>query len=473
VRDERKDDLRNEADRLPPQNLEAERGVLGAIMLDNNVFDDVIDHIKGPDDFYRKAHEVVYEQMLWMRENGRAIDAVTLPDRLTQLGEYERIGGDELLAEISNSVPHAANAAYHADIVRQKSVSRQLIQMATDIIKDGYSNAYASDELLDNAEKRVFSIRDKQVSRGTVGIMQAVDEALLMMDKVKNSGEVNWLLTGIPPLDKILMGLHGGQLIIMAGRPGAGKSAFAAQVCAHIAGGQHESTLLISLEMLNVEFARRMIAAGAGINSKVMKSPKKLSDAQAEKINEAAGKVAITRLRIDDTPGQSLMQIAANARRWKRKDNLGLLVVDYLQKIKEPMQKGEGRHTVVGRISTGLKNLAKELNIPIIALAQLNRDMEKDKRAPQMSDIRESGDIEADADVILLLHNRTPKGQEVGPVDIIVAKNRDGEEGIVGTIFDRPTSTFTAIAASGQQEAASHNPILDSGFDDNGEFAFL
>lgn len=441
-------------DRQPPQNLEAERGVLGAILLDNDVFDDVAEIIKSPDDFYRDAHRIVYGQMLRMRANGEAIDAVTLADRLTSIGQFKNLGGDDLLDEIANSIPHAANACYHAAIVRQKAVTLGVIQAATKIITDGYSNLYTAAQLLDVAEKSIFAIRDKEVTKGTVGILEAVEEAIAIMGKVKNDGEVNWLLTGIDPLDKILLGMQGGQLIVLAGRPGAGKSAFAGQVANHIATGQNESTLLVSLEMKAVEFARRMIAARAGVNSKLLKNMVPLRDREESAINEAAAKVAMARLKINDTAGQTLAQIAANARRLRRKDNLGFLVVDYLQKIREPSSKNENRTTIIGRISTGLKELAKELDIPILALAQLNRESEKGERPPMMADLRESGDIEQDADVIMLLHNKTPKGQHIGPVDLIVAKNRDGEEGIVDLIFDRPHSTFTPAALSGQIRAA-------------------
>lgn len=454
---------------------------MGAILLDNSVFDDVMMIIKSADEFYRDAHRIVYEQMVWMHSNGKAIDAVTLSDRLEQIGEYKKIGGDDLLAELANSVPHAANARYHGDIVRQKAITRWVIQSSTEIIADGYSNLQTSQELLENAEKKIFAIRDTEVSRGTIGIMAAVDEAMKMMDKAKNGGEVGWLLTGIAALDKILLGFQGSQLIVLAGRPGAGKSALAAQFASFISAhainskgepeGQNESTLLISLEMSAAEYARRMIAAKAAIDSKIMKNNAPLVDDQDIRIAQSASVVASSRLRIDDSPAQTLSQIAANARRWKRKDSLGFLVIDYLQKVKEPYGKNENRANVIGRISTGLKNLAKELNIPILALCQLNRESEKEDRPPRMSDLRESGDIEQDADVVLLLHNKTPKGDVIGPVDVIVAKNRDGAEGIVPLVFDRPTSTFTAAALSGEVRAADfprddHRPPDEPDYDD-------
>lgn len=441
-------------DRLPPQNLDAERGVLGAIMLDNDVFDDVAEIIKTHEDFYRDSHRIIYEQMMWMRANGKAIDAVTLADRLERTGDYKKIGGDDALAEIANSVPHAANAAYHADIVRQKAITRDVIQASTDNIRDGYSNLLTAQEYLDSAERKIFAIRDKEVSSHTVGIMDAVNEAIVLMDKIKNGGEIGWLLTGINELDKILLGFQGGQLIVLAGRPGAGKSAFAAQLAAHVSGGQNESTLMISLEMKAVEYARRMISAQAAINSKLLKNSVPLQGHEEDRINQGAARVAMTRLRIDDSPTQSLSQIAANARRWRRKDNLGFLCVDYLQQVEEPSARGESRTTVVGRISRGLKKLASELNIPILALCQLNRESEKDDRPPRMSDIRECGNIEQDADVILLLHNKTPKGDPVGPVDMVVAKNRDGEEGIVPLVYNRALNTFAASALPGQIRSA-------------------
>lgn len=437
------------SDRLPPQNLDAERGVLGAILLDNDVLDEVASVLKV-DDFYRDAHQAFYRAILRMREDSIAIDAVTVADELSREGVFKKIGGDDLLAEIANSVPHAANAVYHADIVRQKSINRQLIQVSTDIIRDGYSNLFTCQELLEDAEKRIFAIRDKEVSRGTVHIKEAIDEAMAMMARIKEGGEVEWISTGITPLDTILIGMQPGQLIILAGRPGAGKSAMAAQIASCVANNQKTCSLLISLEMQRIEFARRMIAAKAAVNSKLMKNMAPLNDWQIRSIAAAAGDIAGARLQIDDTPGQTIAQISANARRWKRKDNLGFLVVDYLQKVYEPSSRNENRTTAVGRISGALKDLAKELGIPVLALAQLNRNSETEDRPPRMADLYESGKIEQDADVILLLHNKTPKGDVVGPVDLNIAKNRDGEEAIIDLVFHRPTSTFVPAAHPGQ-----------------------
>lgn len=459
------------SDRLPPQNLDAERGVLGAILLDNLILDEVMEKIRSPDDFYRDAHVVVYEEMMAMRSESKVIDAITLADHLVRKGIYKQIGGDDLLAEIANSVPHAANAVYHADIVAQKAVTRHLIQAATESIRDAYSNQFTAEQLLEMNEQKVFALRDKEAYRGTVPILSAVDDAMDRMNKVKHGGEVDWLLTGIVPLDKMLLGMQGAQLIILAGRPGAGKSAMAGQIADHVSAnpGQNESVLLISLEMKAVEFARRMIAARAGINSKLMKNSVALADQEEERINQAAAKVASSRLKIDDTPGLNLMKIAAIARRWKNKDNLGMLAIDYLQLINETAAHGENRVEIIRRISTGLKRLAKELDIPILALAQLNRESEKDDRPPRMSDLREGGSIEQDADVVLLLHNKTPKGITVGPVDLIVEKNRDGESAVIELVFDRAQSTFTPAALSGQVRAAD---FPDDPYDNNTQRPF-
>lgn len=440
---------------VPPQNLEAERYVLSATLISPDAIDEAMEYVAASD-FYRSAYQIAFEQIVWLRANGKAVDAVTLGDRLEYTGDLEKLGGNDFLAEIANAAPHAANVAYHADIIAQKAIARRLIQAATETIKAAYSNNHTSQELLEDAERKVFAIRDKEVSRGTRSIMQSVDDALLAMDKAKKGGEVSWLLTGINELDLLMLGMRPGQKIVLAGRPGAGKSALAGQIAKYVsnANGQNESTLLASLEMTDVEFARRMISSEAGLDSKLMKNAKPLSDKEEEGINNAASTVAISRLRIDDSPGQSLAQIAANARRWKSKDNLGFLVIDYLQKIKEPIERGGNKVDVIEKISGGLKDLAKELKIPILALAQLNRESEKEDRPPRMSDLRGGGSIEQDADVVLLLHNKTPKGVTSGPVDLIVEKNRDGETGIISLIFDRAKGTFTPSALPGQVRAS-------------------
>lgn len=446
-------------EKLPPQNLDAERCVLGAILLDNEVLHDISTSLEA-DDFYRDSHQIVYKAILSMYGRSEAIDGITLADKLDRDGQFERIGGDEFLGEIANSVNHSANARYHADIVRQKAISRRLIQSATEIIGDCYANIHTAQEQLSVAEKKIFAISEREATGKTVEISVAVNEAMVQIQKAKD-GECFGISTGYVDLDGYLLGMKSGQLIVLAGRPGTGKTTMACGITENVSEKQY-STLFVSLEMMRSELAMKMIASMAEIDSRRLLDTAKLSDVEFGRVAKAAAEVEKYRLRIDDTPGQSLLKISANARRWKARDNLSLLVIDYLGKIKEPGGRNENTVDILGRISGGLKDLAKELDIPILALHQLNRESEKEDREPRMSDLRGSGAIEQDADVIMLMHSRMPPGSPVGPVDLIIAKNRSGVTGRVNLTFNKPFNRLYSGALSGQvQEAEDQEPFHD------------
>ncbi|AMV36595.1 replicative DNA helicase [Planctomyces sp. SH-PL62] len=416
------------ADRLPPQNLDAERSVLGGILLDNDILHDIVAFLT-PDDFYRDAHQLVYRAVREMYDDGKAIDVVTLADELDRRGQLAQVGGDDALSEIANSVPHAANARYHAEIVRQKSVSRQLIQSATEIIRDGYSNLYTSQQLLETAEKKVFAIAEDQI-KGQVHELQGVlSEA---MDRITKRTEETHVVTGVSTgfidVDDITTGFQPEQLIIVAARPAMGKTAFALNICASAAIQHQVPTLVVSLEMGRLELGERLLSAQARVDSNKLRTGRGMDYREMSKLGKAYGEIASAPIHIDDTPSRNMLQIMASARRLKMRQGLGLIMIDYIQLI-DSDESRDSRQEQIAKISRRLKMLARELHVPVIALSQLNRAVEnREDRRPRMADLRESGAIEQDADLVLLLHRPDYYDPNDQPniAEVIVAKNRAG-----------------------------------------------
>ena len=445
------------ADRLPPQNLEAERGVLGSILLDNEVLHDVIP-LLSPDDFYRDAHQAIYKVVRALYDEGKPVDTLLLAEELVRREQYERLGGDELLEGIVNSVPHAANATYYAAIVREKSVLRQLIGGAHEILKDSYDSIKSADEVLQTAERQVFRIAEEQASGETVELRDIVTEA---MDRIALRSEskhpITGTGTGLIDLDDITTGFQGAQLVILAARPSMGKTAMALNICEHVSLVQRQAVLFVSLEMGKLEIADRMLGARARIDGHKLRTGQNLVQRDMAQLGRAYDELkGGAPLLIDDTPTRSMIQITANARRIKLRQGkttqpLGLIIVDYIQLI-EP-DHGEGRDSrqeQIAKISRRLKTLARELNVPVIALSQLNRGVEnREDRRPRMADLRESGAIEQDADLVLLLHRPEyyDPNDQPGIAELIVAKNRNGRTDTVKLTFLRNYMRFENLAA--------------------------
>lgn len=431
-------------DRLPPQNLEAEAGVLGSILLDNNVIPDVL-LACGADDFYRDAHRLIFLAIRDMFEAGRPIDAVTLNDELTRRDEIVRIGGADYLAEILAGVPHAANAKYYAQIVRQKAVTRGLVEAATETLTECYSNSFTAEELLEASERRVFAIARDNVQGTTAKIGPVMGEVIDRLGR-KASGEITatGLSTGLLDLDDLLGGLESESLVIVAARPSMGKTAFALNVAEHVSLDMGEPTLLVSLEMSRHAITERWLVARSRVDAYKIKTGRGLSSREMHAINEAHREYINANIHIDDTPARSMLQIAANARRIKAQDGLSLLIVDYIQLV-EPDDPRDNRQEQVAKISRRLKTLAREIKVPVIALSQLNRGVEnrEDKR-PRLADLRESGAIEQDADQVILLHRPDyyDANDKPGLAELIVAKNRNGATGTVQAVFHRHIQRF-------------------------------
>ncbi len=443
---------------MPPQNLEAEQGVLGSVLLDNQVLHDVIPLLKV-EDFFRDSHQLLYRTIQELYDKAQAIDPITLADELTRRGEYEKVGGDEALAQILQSVPHAANGKYYAQIVHQKAVARNLIQAAHEILREGYSNAHTSDELLELAERRVFQIAEEQSSAGTSELKDVVASA---MDRIalrsENKHAVTGVDTGMIELDELTAGFQSDQLIILAARPSMGKTALALNICEHVALERQVGVLFVSLEMGKMELADRLLCSRSRVDGHKIKTGRGLNTRELTYLGQAYHELREAPLFIDDTPARNMLQITANARRLKMRNNIGLVVVDYIQLI-DAENGGDSRQEQIAKISRRLKTLSRELHVPVIALSQLNRAVEsREDRRPRMADLRESGAIEQDADLVLLLHRPEyyDANEQPGIAELILAKNRNGPTGPVKLAFLRNVMRFENL-----REA---DPMLDEGY---------
>jgi len=435
-------------DRLPPQNLDAERSVLGGILLDNDVLHDIVSFLT-PDDFYRDAHQIIFRAIREMYNDGKAVDVVTLADELERQGVMEQVGGDDGLSEIANSVPHAANARYHAEIVRQKSVSRQLIQSATEIIRDGYSNLFTSQQLLESAERKVFEIAEDQIKGQIHELNVVLTEA---MDRITRRSEdahaVTGVGTGFYDLDDITSGFQPEQLIILAARPSMGKTALAVNICAHAAINLKIPSLIVSLEMGRLELGERLLCGHSKVDHHKIRTGRGMDYRELNKLGKAFGEINTAPIHIDDTPSRNMLQITASARRLKMRHGLGLIMIDYIQLIDSDDSR-DSRQEQIAKISRRLKMLARELHVPVIALSQLNRAVEnREDRRPRMADLRESGAIEQDADMVLLLHRPDyyDPNDQPGIAEVIVAKNRSGRTDTAKLVFIKNLTLFDNLS---------------------------
>jgi replicative DNA helicase len=439
------------SDRLPPQHLEAERGVLGSILLDNEVMHDIVVFLRA-EDFYRDAHQVIYAAIRELYDKAKGIDAVTLAEELKLRGLFDQVGGDDTLTEIVTSVPHAANGKYYAEIVKEKATSRQLIESATEIIRDGYSNQFTAQELLEGAERKIFGIAEDQIRGETLELKDVVKQAMDLIGIRADSGghAVTGLATGLIDLDDITGGFHQGQLIIVAARPSMGKTALALNICDHCGVNLKVPVLFVSLEMGHIEIGERMLCARSRVDGHKLRTGMGMALQEMRKLSTAFNDMSKNaQIYIDDTPARNMMQIAASARRIKRRSQIGLLVVDYIQLVDSDDSR-DSRQEQIAKISRRLKTLARELKVPVVALSQLNRAVEsrEDKR-PRMADLRESGAIEQDADMVLLLHRPEyyDANDQPGMAELIVAKNRNGPTGNIKLTFLKNLTRFENFGA--------------------------
>ncbi|MGQ9696077.1 MAG: replicative DNA helicase, partial [Thermodesulfobacteriota bacterium] len=416
--------------RLPPQNLEAEVSVLGGILLENEAINQVLEILQTAD-FYREGHRKIFSAMVQLYERNEPVDLITLAEVLKKKDELESVGGLDYLNQLVNSVPTAANISYYANIIKEKSLLRKLIQRATEIINEGYGISGDINDFLDRAERLIFEISEDRVRPSFYTLKEILKTSFKTIEKLYEKKEI---ITGVPTgftkLDELTSGLQPSDLIIVAGRPSMGKTTFALNIAQHAAIEASITSAIFSLEMAKEQLALRMLCSEAKIDAHRLRGGF-LSESDWPKLTRAAGKLSEAPIFIDDTPAISALEMRAKARRLKSEHNLGLLVVDYLQ-LMRGRTDSETREQEISDISRSLKALAKELNIPVIALSQLNRRVEdrSDKR-PQLADLRESGAIEQDADVIIFLYrdevyNRSEENPNKGKAEIIIGKQRNG-----------------------------------------------
>jgi replicative DNA helicase len=425
------------AQRLPPQNLEAETSVLGAVLLENEALNRVLE-ILQEDDFYRNAHRRIFSAILHLYELSEPVDLITLSEVLKTRGELDDVGGVEYLNSLVNAVPTAANISYYAKIIKEKAILRKLINRATEIVSQSYSNSGDVDEFIDQAERTIFEISEDRVRPSFYPIKDLIKSSFKTIERLY---EKRQLITGVPTgfqrLDELTSGLQPSDLIIIAGRPSMGKTALALNIAQNASVQAAIPAAIFSLEMSKEQLALRMLCSEAKVDAHRLRGGF-LSEADWPKLTRAAGSLSEAPLFIDDTPGLSALEMRAKTRRLKIEHNLGLVIVDYLQ-LMRGRASADSREQEISDISRSLKALAKELSIPVIALSQLNRRVEErgDKR-PQLSDLRESGAIEQDADVILFLYREevyNKSEENRGKAELIIGKQRNGPTDKVDLAF--------------------------------------
>ncbi|MFO1020722.1 MAG: replicative DNA helicase [Planctomycetales bacterium] len=453
-------------DKLPPQDLDAERSLLGSILLVNDVIDEVSDVIIA-DSFYLDAHQKIYQGILQLHEAGiRGIDAVTLSNELEKRGVLEEIGGDEYLIKVLESVPHAAHAKYYATIIRDKAIQRNLIYACTEILKESYEDTLETPEILQRAESSIFQILEQQENTER---MQLKDILLKTFDvineRLEREGEVSGLSTGFMDLDAKTNGFQPTELIILAARPSMGKTAFVMNMAEAVATHTQKGVAIFSLEQSKLELAERLLCMRARLDGHKLRKGD-LNEEERDKLMVASAELSDLPLFIDDQPARTMAQIGAISRRLKRRYHIGLIIIDYLQLI-EPEDKRAPREQQIANIARRLKFLAKELEVPVIALAQLNRGVElrEDKR-PRLADLRESGAIEQDADLVMFLHRPDAYDPEDQPglAEIIIAKHRSGPTGIVPLTWKKESMKFVDFSSLAEPPGGYFSDVSSGDF---------
>ncbi|WP_084128383.1 replicative DNA helicase [Demequina sp. NBRC 110055] len=435
-------------ERLPPQNLEAEQSVIGSMLLSKDAMADVIEMIRS-DDFYKPAHEKIFDVAVKLYNGGDPVDALTVGAELQRTGELSRIGGAEYLHTLISVVPSAASAGYYAKLVREQSILRRLVEAGTRIAAMGYDGDGAEiDLVVDGAQAEIFAVTERRNSADYLSIGDIMEATLEQIDASSSrDGSMLGVPTGFTQLDELTGGLQPGQMVVIAARPAIGKSTLGLDIARSAAIHHNKASVIFSLEMSREEITKRMLAAEASVKlTRLTKGPMGPND--WERLAQTAAQIAKAPLYIDDSPNMTLMEIRAKCRRLKQQHDLQLVVLDYLQ-LMSSGRKVESRQQEVSEFSRALKLLAKEIEVPVIAISQLNRGSEQrgDKK-PMLSDMRESGAIEQDADIVILLHREDAydRDNRPGEADFIVAKHRAGPTDSIAVAFKKDYAHFTDMA---------------------------
>ncbi len=425
--------------RIPPQSIEAEQSVLGSMLIDKEVVPVVMEVLK-PEDFYRPDHREIYNVIIELFDKAQPIDLITVSERLKLHGKLELVGGLEYLSNIATEVPTTANVKHYSKIVEEKALLRKLIKASSDIVDLGFNASEEVSYILDKAEQSVFDILQKRSSQGFVPIKDVLVDTFNNLEEMyNNKGNITGIPTGFSDLDFKTSGLHNSDLILIAARPAMGKTAFALNLAQNAAVHSHVPVAVFSLEMSKDQLVNRILCSEAMVDSNKMKTGK-LEDNDWQKVAKALAPLSEAPIYIDDTPGVSITEIRAKCRRLKLEQNLGLVVIDYLQLMQGSGKKGgENRQQEISEISRSLKILAKEINVPVICLSQLSRAPEaRTDHRPILSDLRESGAIEQDADIVMFLYRDdyyNPETEKKNIAELIIAKHRNGSTGTVELVW--------------------------------------
>ena len=434
----------------PPQNLEAEASLLGAILIDGDALVKIADSVR-PDDFFDARHKHIYEAILALYERRSPVDVLTLADQLKGGGLLDMVGGPAYLTELTNFVPTSAHVEQYAEIVAQKSLRRRLIAASQDMASLGFDESKQLHELIEEAESRLFEVSQQHIKQNVISLEAILTESFDRLDELhKDKGKIRGIPTGYKDLDNVLAGLQRSDLIVLAARPSMGKSALVLNLAHNIATQAKEPVLLFSLEMSKEQLVDRLLAMESGVDAWALRTGN-LTDADFEKIGQAMGTLSEAKIYIDDTPGITVSDLRTKARREAHQHGVGLIIVDYMQLMSggSRFSGSDNRVQEVSEISRGLKGVARELNVPLIALSQLSRSVEsRSPQIPQLADLRDSGSIEQDADVVAFIYREdyyNPETERKNITDILIKKHRNGPTDNVELYFERDKQRFRSL----------------------------